>query len=742
MAISSNILTFIDTTDTKKIDAHIISNHPTMQIFDTNKRTYTPNWDPSITIDNVAGVPLKLSVKVLADSINVTHLSTYQWFKDNKPLLGSDGKAITTSELTISSNMADDIVEYTCKVKYNNKDYDAIIVLTRVTTGKDGVDGKPGKNGEDGAPGKSVGIKGIAYTRDVFSAGAKVTLFSDPEYKNQITTGYTGEDTVDGYLVDGYLCVYAGEYFIWTGKIQGPPGQKGESTYLFTRYADDQNGTGFSDSPIGKKYIGFYRTSETTLSSNIDTGYSTWVWTKYVGENATSFQLYAPKGYLITYDVPEVTLEAFAYDGSQLITSATFVWYSWNGQIWNPINSTTNTSLTLNKFNVLKSNVYKCEMTYKDKVYEATATVEDKTDIYESLIRVMAKQSSANRMYWILYTTVYSEDGEHDSLLGPISEIEPIDPVIGDYWYKIDESNYTVTLMKYSGSEWHTTTDTQELLYDWTLFKDASDIVTLGTQNKVKIVTANDFSRVCNVQCNIFNSDYILFARNSQVLNDPSDPIVSTTEPLNPIDKQLWIKIADNGTYIISIWDEATKKWMVSDADSQNRVFADKPVRYIAGDIWIVGGDYQPTIYTNGVATDTKYAIGTMLKAQSVSATYSDGDWVEALNYKENIDDLKGQLNTYNQYFSFDEDGIIMTAKSSSGEISEFKTKLTNTELGFYQGENKVAYINDNQLNISKAEITNGLKVTGTQNTPAILSIGGFSLVVESNGSLSIGYNA
>jgi hypothetical protein len=142
------------------------------------------------------------------------------------------------------------------------------------------------------------------------------------------------------------------------------------------------------------------------------------------------------------------------------------------------------------------------------------------------------------------------------------------------------------------------------------------------------------------------------------------------------------------------------------------------------------------------VAQTTKYLIGTMLKAQSVSITYTDSDWVEALNYKEDIDDLKDQLNIYNQYFSFDEDGLTMTAKNLSGQISEFKTKLTNTDLGFYQGENKVAYINNNQLNISKAEITNGLSITGTQYAPPTLSIGGFSLVVESNGSLSIGYNA
>ena len=452
-------------------------------------------------------------------------------------------------------------------------------------------------------------------------------------------------------------------------------------------------------------------------------------------EMGVTFQLYAPKGYLITNETPEVTLQTFAYEGAQSITNATFKWYTWSGEVWTELSGVTGTSLTINKTNVMKTSVYKCEMTYDGEVYETTATVEDKTDIYESLIRVTAKQSSTNRMYWILYATVYSENGEHDALLGPISEVAPASPTAGAYWYKIDTTNYTVTLMKYSGTAWATTTDTQELLYDWFLFKDATDMITLGAQSKVKIITANDFSRVCSVQCNIFDSDYTLFSRSSQVLNDPSDPIVSTTEPLNPIDKQLWIKIADNGTYIISIWDEATKEWMVSEADSQNKVHVEKPTVYSAGDIWIVGGDYQPVIYTSGVAQTTKHLVGTMLKAQFVSSTYSDRDWVEALNYKERIDDLTEQLNIYNQFFDFDDTGLTMGAKNLSGQISEFKTKLTNAELGFYQGENKVAYINNNQLNISKAEINQSLSIVGTS---PILSVGGFSFVVESNGSLSI----
>ena len=76
-----------------------------------------------------------------------------------------------------------------------------------------------------------------------------------------------------------------------------------------------------------------------------------------------------------------------------------------------------------------------------------------------------------------------------------------------------------------------------------------------------------------------------------------------------------------------------------------------------------------------------------------------------------------------------------MTAKDANGNVSDFKTKLTNTELGFYQGDDKVAHINDNTLIISKAQINTELSVVG--NAPT-LKVGNFIFIQESNGSFSI----
>lgn len=449
----------------------------------------------------------------------------------------------------------------------------------------------------------------------------------------------------------------------------------------------------------------------------------------------TTFQLYAPQGHLITSDIPQVTLQAFAYEGSREISDATFKWYRWSNEAWVEISGVTGKSLSLAKSDIMKVGTYKCDMTYKGKVYTATETIEDKTDIYDSLITVNAKRSN-NSMYWILYTKIYSEDGERDTLLGPISETAPTNPTTGVYWYQIDTTNYSVTLKKYSGSEWTTTTDKQELLYDWMMFRDIPDMISIGNRGKVVIVKNSDFSGVCSVQCEVFDNQNTMLSRNNQILNDPTDPIISDTAPTNPIDGQMWIKIDDNNTYVLSVWNQSQEQWITSNADSQNKIHVSKPEQYTAGDVWIVGGDYSPIVYINGIAQTTRHLAKTMLRATASSQTYSDVHWVEALNYTEKLDSLSDTVNKLTQVLDIDETGLIMQAISSSGTVSAFKTKLTNTELGFYQGEDKVAYINNNQLNISKAEITHGLNIGGS--LPQ-MRLGNFVFIQESNGSLSIG---
>ena len=52
------------------------------------------------------------------------------------------------------------------------------------------------------------------------------------------------------------------------------------------------------------------------------------------------------------------------------------------------------------------------------------------------------------------------------ALLGIISETAPSSPKSGDFWYKIDHSAKSVTLMKYSGSAWDNATENNKEAYD------------------------------------------------------------------------------------------------------------------------------------------------------------------------------------------------------------------------------------------------------------------------------------
>ncbi|MFD0825860.1 phage tail spike protein [Neobacillus sp. M.A.Huq-85] len=64
--------------------------------------------------------------------------------------------------------------------------------------------------------------------------------------------------------------------------IQGPAGPQGQATYVWIKYADDTNGTGMSDSPTGKKYMGIAYNKTTATKSTVATDYQ---WSLYVGSD-------------------------------------------------------------------------------------------------------------------------------------------------------------------------------------------------------------------------------------------------------------------------------------------------------------------------------------------------------------------------------------------------------------------------------------------------------------------------
>lgn len=157
----------------------------------------------------------------------------------------------------------------------------------------------------------------------------------------------------------------------------------------------------------------------------------------------------------------------------------------------------------------------------------------------------------------------------------------------------------------------------------------------------------------------------------------------------------------------------------IEDKNDENKVFASKPSNYFAGDLWIVGTDYIPSGFT----------AGTMLRAEHTNTTYRDADWVSATKYDEEIKNLKSTVDVYQQYFSVDNVNGLRVGDAS----------IKDNTL-------KVERVNATTIQAKNIEVESPLTVTGrysgsTMLQAPIFNLGNFSLVIESNGSLSIVVN-
>lgn len=67
--------------------------------------------------------------------------------------------------------------------------------------------------------------------------------------------------------------------------VPGPAGQDGKTLYTWIRYAEDANGTGISNSPDGKSYIGLAYNKKTASESNNPSDYT---WSKITGKDGVA----------------------------------------------------------------------------------------------------------------------------------------------------------------------------------------------------------------------------------------------------------------------------------------------------------------------------------------------------------------------------------------------------------------------------------------------------------------------
>lgn len=245
-----------------------------------------------------------------------------------------------------------------------------------------------------------------------------------------------------------------------------------------------------------------------TISGNTVTKVFTWTKSK-AGSNGTSavvFSVYAPNGTVVQNQSGSLTLATSAYSGTTAITSATYQWAKYANGTWTNISGATASTLTVSGSDIVNIQSYRCTMTYSSKTYVDVITVEDKSDPYVSEMLSIGGFTVKNNLGGVVpYIIVRTNQKEVDELLGIISETAPSTPKSGDYWYKVDHSAKSVTLMKYSGTAWAATTDKQSLTYTWYAQDKDGKEVTFGKTGKVIYLSAADIDSIMTLQCDVSN---------------------------------------------------------------------------------------------------------------------------------------------------------------------------------------------------------------------------------------------
>lgn len=225
------------------------------------------------------------------------------------------------------------------------------------------------------------------------------------------------------------------------------------------------------------------------------------------GTNAVVFSVYAPNGTIVMNQSGSLTLATAAYDGATAITSgATYQWAKYASGKWTNISGATDANLTVSGGDILNIQSYRCTMTYKSKTYVDVITVEDKSDPYVSeMLSIGGFTVKNNQGGLVPYIVVRTNQKEVDALLGSIGETAPASPTSGTFWYKVDHTAKTVTLMKYNGTTWVSATEKQELTYTWYKQDKDGKAVEFGKTGKVIYLSAADIDSLATLQCDVSN---------------------------------------------------------------------------------------------------------------------------------------------------------------------------------------------------------------------------------------------
>lgn len=478
-----------ETKNTINISADItytlVKNAANAKLCTVNSDTYVFKYDTSQALVGAAQATLTAQVQGVTVSKWQYKNSSGAWA--DYPTT-SDNTSITSGTLVVkpAHNV---FVNNVAQIRVTTSENDVFDTLT-ISKIYDGAKGDKGSPGSAGTGGLSVVLGNENQTIACTSAG-KTSAAST------ITIPFTG---YVGITQTAYTCA--------VGTL--PTG------------ITVKTNTAATASAAGKLELSVAASSDlgnaSTLTGNITLTFTisgktvakVFTWTKSkAGSNGTSavvFSVYAPNGTIVQNQSGSIQLATSAYSGSTAITNAAYQWAKYVSGAWTNISGAASATLTVSGADILNIQSYRCTMTYGGKSYVDVITVEDKSDPYVSEMLSIGGYTVKNNLGGLVpYIIVRTNQKEVDPLLGNISETSPSNPTNGMFWYKVDHTAKTVTLMKYNGSAWANATEKQSLTYTWyAQDKDGKEVIFSKT-GKVIYLSAADIDSLLTLQCDVSN---------------------------------------------------------------------------------------------------------------------------------------------------------------------------------------------------------------------------------------------
>ena len=784
--LHSSAVTFVDYSDNRQLDVYIASNLPTTQIYNPNTKTYSPDW----SVEN-----LQLNANVFLDSKNITSDSKTEiiWYQKNstsETQIGEGGSYIVfTNEL---SNVS--MITYVCKATYQGIEARAQITFTRSDTGLNGNDGTSvnieGTAYYNGVlTDDNVGTSVPLYSDSELSTLIDTTVLANGD--SYIVQGYLCiyNKTDNMFICSGRIQGPQGKdatniilnadaqiFKIGTDNTMTPStitvtAQEVNTTITQWSYSTNGGKTFLSTEPSGVVRNGNQvNITGENLESNMlvikasdglysDT-YTVYKVTDGLTGNAGQS---APVAFLtnesITFSADEqgrvteteVTTSIVAYNGTEKVmpVMGSFIDVLPQGM----------TMIVEEEIMSAIPNNKEIILTIKISDVEDETGKKSKSNLGSSLsnsgtinIPITSPVSTVLTLSWSKINTgatgahgadaitfqVYSAHGYVLSKETPFVMLQTLayngdTPIVANatyQWYKkLQAAQYELAVAnKY---------DEHEDYY----IKDSSD-----SYRKIQVGSAEEYASYFNSGTNIGTPLYIEVLwqamteeKIKEIVNESTGE--SSLETVTVLATSPYVTINHKGVSfsasymcVMTFNDvEYIDVVTIDDKNDTNMVFTTKPQSYSAGDIWIVGNDYCPS----GVE------VGTVLKAQHTNSSYKDTDWISGTKYDSKLTSLETTVGKYQQFISLDTTyGITMNAVDEYGNTSEFSTTLSNAQLSFNQGDEAVAYINNHKMHITEAEIQSPLSVTGEYDNgkmlqAPVINLGSFSIMVESNGSLS-----